>query len=56
MCGVFAEFEREIIRERIGAGLGRAGSNRKRLGRPKIEESVESAIRQAANRRDKGIR
>jgi len=27
MCGVFAEFERSIIRERINAGLARARSN-----------------------------
>ena len=55
MCGVFAEFERSIIRERINAGLARARANGKRLGRPRVDESVEEGIRQALDRRDKGI-
>ena len=33
MCGVFAEFQRSINRERINAGLSRAKANGKRLGR-----------------------
>jgi DNA invertase Pin-like site-specific DNA recombinase len=35
-CGVFTELERSIIRERINAGLARAGawSNGKKSGRP----------------------
>ena len=45
MCGVFAEFERSIIRERIGAGLAKA--NGKRLGRPRVNVEVEEAIRDA---------
>lgn len=56
MCGVFAEFERSIIRERINAGLARARSNGKKLGRPRVEESMEQAIRDALHRGDKGIR
>ena len=56
MCGVFAEFERSIIRERINAGLSRAKANGKRLGRPRVDESVEQAIREALRRGDKGIR
>ena len=56
MCGVFAEFERSIIRERINAGLARARSTGKRLGRPRVDESVEQAIREALERGDKGIR
>lgn len=35
MLGVFAEFEREIIRERVNAGLDRARASGKTLGRPK---------------------
>jgi DNA invertase Pin-like site-specific DNA recombinase len=35
MMGVFAEFERAIIQERVRAGLARAKSEGKRLGRPK---------------------
>jgi len=34
MLGVFAEFERSIIQERVRAGLKRARSEGKRLGRP----------------------
>ena len=56
MCGVFAEFERSIIRERINAGLARAKANGKKLGRPKVDDSVEQAIRQALERADKGMR
>ncbi len=35
MMGVFAEFERTMIQERIHAGLGRARAKGKSLGRPK---------------------
>jgi DNA invertase Pin-like site-specific DNA recombinase len=45
MCGVFAEFERSIIVERINAGLARARAEGKRLGRPSVEDaSVEKQI------------
>lgn len=37
MLGVFAEFEREIIRERVNAGLDRARASGKTLGRPKTD-------------------
>ena len=43
--GVFAEFERALIVERTMAGLARAKANGKRLGRPKIADDVEAAIR-----------
>jgi DNA invertase Pin-like site-specific DNA recombinase len=33
ICGVFAEFEREMIRERVNAGLARAKAKGDRLGR-----------------------
>ena len=56
MCGIFAEFVRFIIRERINAGLARARSNGKQLGRPRVAPEVEDAIRQALSRNDKGIR
>lgn len=56
MCGVFAEFERSIIRERIGAGLARAKANGKRLGRPRVDPEIEKAIQQALSRGDKGMR
>lgn len=34
MCGVFAEFERELIRERVNAGIARAKANGVHTGRP----------------------
>lgn len=34
MCGVFAEFERAMIQERVKAGLARARAQGKQLGRP----------------------
>ena len=34
MMGVFSQFEREMIRERINAGLARAKAEGKKLGRP----------------------
>jgi DNA invertase Pin-like site-specific DNA recombinase len=45
MMGVFAEFEREIIRERVRAGLARAKANGKRFGRPPVAPAVEARIR-----------
>jgi Resolvase, N terminal domain len=44
VMGVFARFERAMIVERVKAGLKRAKEN-KRLGRPRIAEKVERAIR-----------
>jgi len=55
MLGVFSEFERAIIRERIKAGLARARAEGKVFGRPRISEKVEAAIR-AARRKGKGMR
>jgi len=45
MCGVFAEFERGMIRERVNAGLARARAKGKRLGRRPINPGVEANIR-----------
>ncbi len=47
MCGVFAEFERAMIQERVRAGLARARAQGKTLGRPKVSAIVEKAIRVA---------
>ena len=44
MMGVFAEFERSMIQERVKAGLNRARAQGKTLGRPKVAESVEKAV------------
>jgi DNA invertase Pin-like site-specific DNA recombinase len=46
MLGVFAEFERGIIRERVNAGLARAKEKGVTLGRPRIDPEVEKRIRQ----------
>ncbi len=45
MAGVFAEFERSIIVERINAGLRRAKAQGKTLGRPPVSSAVEADIR-----------
>ena len=55
MLGVFSEFERAIIRERIKSGLARARAEGKVFGRPRVSEKVEAAIR-AARRKGRGIR
>jgi DNA invertase Pin-like site-specific DNA recombinase len=47
MLGVFAEFERAMIRERVMAGLGRARAQGRKLGRPKVAAEVEASIRAA---------
>jgi DNA invertase Pin-like site-specific DNA recombinase len=47
MMGVFAEFERSIIQERVRAGLRRAAGEGKRLGRPPIASDLERRIREA---------
>jgi DNA invertase Pin-like site-specific DNA recombinase len=45
MCSVFAELEREIIRERIHAGLARARSQGKTLGRLPVSNRTETQIK-----------
>src|SRR5262249_29767298 len=40
MLGVFAEFERAMIVERINAGLKRARAAGKRLGQPRVDEKT----------------
>jgi len=45
MMGVFAEFERSMIAERVRAGLRRAVSEGKQLGRPRIPADLENRIR-----------
>ncbi|PCI32357.1 MAG: resolvase [Alphaproteobacteria bacterium] len=45
MCGVFAEFERSMIQERVKAGLQRAKANGKRLGRRPVGADKEDLIR-----------
>jgi DNA invertase Pin-like site-specific DNA recombinase len=49
MMGVFAEFERAMIQERVRAGLRRAVAEGKALGRPRIDPNLEHRIRKALN-------
>lgn len=55
MLGVFAEFERTMIQERVKAGLRRAVAQGKVLGRPKVSPRVEASI-MAELASGKGIR
>jgi DNA invertase Pin-like site-specific DNA recombinase len=54
MLGVFAEFERAMIRDRVVAGLNRVRGT-KRLGRPPMSDAKVEQIR-AMLREGKGIR
>jgi DNA invertase Pin-like site-specific DNA recombinase len=57
MLGVFAEFERAMIQERVRAGLARDKAEGKQLGRPKIAERTERAVRTALRKRNRpGLR
>ncbi len=47
MMGVFAEFERAMLQERVKAGLARAKAQGKTFGRPRISREAERAIRDA---------
>jgi putative DNA-invertase from lambdoid prophage Rac len=45
LLAIFAEFEREILRERTRAGLAHARENGKRLGRHRfLQGSVANAL------------
>ena len=47
MLGVFAEFERSMIRDRVMAGLDRARAANRRLGRPPMPEARVEKVRRA---------
>jgi DNA invertase Pin-like site-specific DNA recombinase len=51
MLGVFAEFERSMIQERVRAGLRRAKDEGKQLGRPRLAADLEKRILDALNAR-----
>ena len=55
MLGVFSEFERAMIQDRVRAGLERAKAQGKVLGRPRVPKSVEKAVRRE-RAKGKGIR
>jgi DNA invertase Pin-like site-specific DNA recombinase len=58
MMGVFAEFERSMIQERVRAGLRRAKEEGKQLGRPRIPSDLEKRILDALKAPDgtEGVR
>ncbi len=56
MLGVFAEFERSMIVERVKAGLKRAKAQGKVLGRPRIAPAVEAQIVQLRATQQLGMR
>jgi DNA invertase Pin-like site-specific DNA recombinase len=45
MCGVFAEFERSMVVERLRSGLQRARAQGTTLGRPRVSARTEIEIR-----------
>jgi len=45
MMGVFAECEREMIRERVKAGMIRASAKGKHLGRPRKADGIAADVR-----------
>ena len=45
LLAIFAEFEREILRERTRAGLAQARANGKRLGRPATAAAHAAEVR-----------
>lgn len=55
MLGVFSEFERTMIQERIKAGVARARAQGKHIGRPPTEAPKVAAIRAALQAGGKGI-
>jgi DNA invertase Pin-like site-specific DNA recombinase len=44
MLGVFAEFERALIQERVRSGMARAKAAGKKLGRPRVSKDLERQI------------
>jgi DNA invertase Pin-like site-specific DNA recombinase len=55
MCGVFAEFEREMIRDRVNAGLARAKAQGKKLGRPRRDTAKRLAAIRKLRKQGDGI-
>jgi DNA invertase Pin-like site-specific DNA recombinase len=54
MLGVFAEFERAMIRERVMAGLSRAKADGIQLGRRRLEDSDADKVAAIVAARAKG--
>jgi DNA invertase Pin-like site-specific DNA recombinase len=55
MMGVFAEFERAMIRERVLAGIARARSEGRALGRKRLEETDAAKVAAIRTARAEGL-
>lgn len=55
MMGVFAEFERSMIQERVKAGIKRVRANGQRWGRRKVEETDPALCTQMIELRQQGL-
>jgi DNA invertase Pin-like site-specific DNA recombinase len=55
MLGVFAEFERAMIRERVMTGLARARAEGKQLGRRTMEQSHDRKVKSVLTLRSQGM-
>jgi DNA invertase Pin-like site-specific DNA recombinase len=55
MLGVFGEFERSMIQERVRAGLKRAKAEGKTLGRPRVSLTIEENVL-ALRKQGRGMR
>ena len=55
MLGVFAEFERAMIRERVMAGIARARADGTKLGRRRVEDTDPKKITAARALRSRGV-
>lgn len=55
MMGVFAEFERSMIQERVKAGIKRVRAKGRRWGRRRIEETDPAVCNQMRQLRQEGL-
>ncbi len=55
MMGVFAEFERAMIRERVLAGIARARDQGTPLGRRRLEDTDAKKVAAIRSARKKGV-
>jgi DNA invertase Pin-like site-specific DNA recombinase len=55
MTPVLAEFDRAMLREKLRANRAKAKQYGKKLGRPRIDATIENAIRDALQKDDAGI-
>jgi DNA invertase Pin-like site-specific DNA recombinase len=55
MMGVFAEFERSIIQERVRSGMQRARAAGKKIGRPRVNAATVASIKAALREGGSGV-